>query len=253
METWFDRLKAALDHKQRAVLATVISGSAYVSNKIVIYEDKTTYGTLGSYMLDNLVMVDAMQTIWRNDAHLHTYSLVDEDSAQQHFEVFIEGYAPSSDLLIIGASHIAIALTTFAKQLYYQVTIIDPRAAFAAHDRFSHADEILVAWPDVVFRQRELTPATAIVILTHDPKIDDPALQVALTHPVGYIGVLGGRKTNIQRYERLKRAGMTDAQLQRIHAPVGLAIGATTPEEIALAIMAEIIAVRHRASNGNDK
>ncbi len=100
METWFDRLKAALDHKQRAVLATVISGSAYVSNKIVIYEDKTTYGTLGSYMLDNLVMVDAMQTIWRNDAHLHTYSLVDEDSAQQHFEVFIEGYATIRLLLL---------------------------------------------------------------------------------------------------------------------------------------------------------
>jgi xanthine dehydrogenase accessory factor len=179
--------------------------------------------------------------------------LISPNSAQQDFEVFIEGYAPPPELLIVGASHIAIILATFAKQLYYQVTIIDPRAAFATGDRFPHADEILVAWPDVVFKERELTPATAIVILTHDPKIDDPALQVALTQPVGYIGVLSSRKNNVQRYERLKHAGMTDEQLQRIHSPVGLAIGATTPEEIALAIIAEIIAVRHGVGNSHDK
>src|SRR5260370_4302688 len=249
METWLERLKAALDQKQRIVLATVIRGHAYIGNKMMVYADKTTYGTLGSHTLDHLVMGDAIQTIWRSDAHLHTYSLIGPNSAQQDFEVFIEGYAPSPELLIIGASHIAIVLTTFAKQLYYQVTIIDPLAAFATRDRFLDADEILVAWPDDVFKERELTPATAIVILTHDPEIDDPALQVALTHPVVYIGVLVGRKTNMQRYERLKRAGMTDEQLQRIHAPVGLAIGAVTPEEIALAIMAEIIAVRRGVGN----
>ncbi len=250
METWFERLKAALDQKQRMALATVIRGPVYIGNKMIVYADKTTYGTLGSHTLDDLVMGDAIQTLWRSDAHLHTYSLIGSDSTQQHIEVFIEGYAPPPELLIVGASHIAIALTTFARQLSYQVTIIDPRAAFATRDRFPHADEILVTWPDTILRQRELTPATAIVILTHDPKIDDPALQIALTHPVGYIGVLGGRKTNMQRYARLKQAGMTDEQLQRIHAPVGLAIGATTPEEIALAIMAEIIAVRRGVKNG---
>lgn len=250
METWFEILKAALDQKQRIALATVIHGPMYVGNKMVICVDKTTYGTLGSCTLDQLVIGDAMQTVWRSDARLHAYSLLSSDSIYIHFEVFIEGYAPPPELLIIGANHIAIALTTFAKQLSYQVTIIDPRAAFATRERFPHADEILIAWPDSIFRQRELTPATAVVILTHDPKIDDLALQIALTHPVGYIGVLGSRATNMKRYERLKHAGITDEQFQRVHAPVGLAIGATTPEEIALAIMAEIIAVRHSVING---
>src|SRR5690242_19963652 len=178
METWFERLKAVLEQKQRIALATVIRGPAYIGNKMIVYADKTTYGTLGSHTLDDLVMGDAMQTIWRSDAHLHTYSLIGSDSTQQQFEVFIEGYAPPPELLIIGASHIAIALTTFARQLSYQVAIIDPRAAFATRERFPHADEILIAWPDIIFRQHELTPATAVVILTHDPKIDDLALQI---------------------------------------------------------------------------
>jgi xanthine dehydrogenase accessory factor len=250
VETWFEILKAALDQKQRIALATVIHGPMYVGNKMIIYVDKTTYGTLGSCMLDQLVIGDAMRTVWQSDAYLHTYSLLNSDSSYMHFEVFIDGYAPPPELLIIGANHIAIALTTFAKQLSYQVTIIDPRAAFATHERFPHADEVLIAWPDSILKQRELTPATAVVILTHDPKIDDPALQIALTHSVGYIGVLGSRKTNIKRYDRLKNAEITDEQFHRIHAPVGLAIGATTPEEIALAIMAEIIAVRRGMRNG---
>ena len=141
--------------------------------------------------------------------------------------------------------HIAIPLTTFAKTLNYHVTIVDARSAFATRERFPNADEIIVEWPDEVLTRLDLNPSTAVAVLTHDPKFDEPTLKVVLAHRVGYIGAIGSRKTSEERAERLKREGITDEQLQHIHGPIGLSIGATSPEEIALAIMAEIVATRH--------
>ncbi|WP_207229592.1 XdhC family protein [Ktedonosporobacter rubrisoli] len=136
-------------------------------------------------------------------------------------------------------------MTTFAKTLNYRVTVIDARSAFATRERFPHADELIVEWPDEVLEKWDLNPSTSVAVLTHDPKFDEPSLRVLLSRQVGYIGAIGSRKTSQERAERLKKQGITDEQLSRIHGPIGLNIGATSPEEVALAIMAEIVATRH--------
>jgi len=148
-------------------------------------------------------------------------------------------------LIIVGAGHIAIPLTVFAKTLNYRVVVIDARAAFATRERFPQADELIVEWPDEVLEKMDLNPSTSVAVLTHDPKFDEPTLKVVLAHQVGYVGAIGSRKTKAERDERLKKQGLSDEQLGRIHGPIGLNIGANNPEETALAIMAEIVATRH--------
>src|SRR6266702_107342 len=165
--------------------------------------------------------------------------------AKLALDVFIEGFPPPPTLIIVGAGHIAIPLTTFAKTLNYRVVVVDARSAFATRERFPHADELIIAWPDEVLEKIGLNPSTSLAVLTHDPKFDEPTLKVALAHRVGYIGAVGSRKTKEERDERLKRQGITEEQIKRIHGPIGLNIGATSPEEMALAIMAEIVATRH--------
>jgi xanthine dehydrogenase accessory factor len=125
------------------------------------------------------------------------------------------------------------------------VVVVDARSAFATRERFPHADELIVAWPDEVLERIGLNPSTSLAVLTHDPKFDEPTLKVALAQQVGYIGAVGSRKTKEERDERLRRQGITDEQIKRIHGPIGLNIGADSPEEMALAIMAEIVATRH--------
>lgn len=167
-------------------------------------------------------------------------SLMDTPTGAAFFDII----EPPARLYIIGGTHISIALTTIARTLGYYVTVIDPRQVFATPERFAHADKLVVAHP-----QRALTPdmidaSTCFAILTHDPKVDDPALKIALNSPARYIGALGSRKTHAARLERLRQAGFTQAQLDRIHAPIGLDIGARTPEEIAVAIAAEMVKVK---------
>ena len=143
----------------------------------------------------------------------------------------------------MGAVHIAAALVTYAHTLGFYTIVIDPRTAFVTSERFPHADELIPRWPDVVFAEAVLDENACVVVLTHDEKIDNPALAMALRSPARYIGALGSRRTHAKRVAALKALGLEDAQIARIHAPVGLDIGARRPEEIALAIMAEIVAV----------
>jgi xanthine dehydrogenase accessory factor len=147
---------------------------------------------------------------------------------------------------MVGGVHIAVALTTIAKTLGYKTIVIDPRRAFGSDERFPHADQLFRAWPDKAFAEIELTPETAVAMLTHDPKIDDPALKVALNSPVFYIGALGSSKTQKARRERLQAMGFGEEQIGRIYGPIGLDINAQNPEEIALAIMAEIVRAHRR-------
>jgi len=158
---------------------------------------------------------------------------------------FVEVVLPKPTLIIVGAVHIAIALTTMAKALGYRVVVIDPRTAFGNHERFPHADQVINEHPRKAFEGLMITRSTAIVTLTHDAKFDDPTLQVALNSPAFYIGALGGQKTRAARRERLTAAGLSESQLNRLHSPIGLDIGTRTPEEIALATMAQIVAVRN--------
>jgi len=160
-----------------------------------------------------------------------------EETAQGR--VFLTVHVPSPQLVITGAVHISQTLAPLGQMLDYDVTIVDPRTAFATPERFPGV-KVLAEWPDAALPPLNVDRYTAFVALTHDPKIDDPALLHALSRDCFYIGALGSRKTHGRRLERLKAEGVSDAALARIHAPIGLAIGAVSPAEIAVAIMAEI-------------
>jgi len=156
-------------------------------------------------------------------------------------KVFLTVHVPPAQLVITGAVHISQALAPIAKLLGYDVTIVDPRTAFASIERFPDV-KVIAEWPDVALPPLGVDRYTAFVALTHDPKIDDPALTHALARDCFYIGALGSKKTHGRRLERLKGEGVSDAALARIHAPIGLDIGAVSPSEIAVAIMGEITA-----------
>lgn len=155
--------------------------------------------------------------------------------------VFLTVHVPSPQLVITGAVHISQALAPIGQMLGYAVTIVDPRTAFASIERFPDV-KVVAEWPDVALPPLNVDRYTAFVALTHDPKIDDPALKHALARDCFYIGALGSRKTHAKRVTRLKEAGLSDADIARIHAPIGLDIGAVSPAEIAVSIMAEITA-----------
>jgi xanthine dehydrogenase accessory factor len=156
-----------------------------------------------------------------------------------HGKVFLTVHVPSPQLVITGAVHISQVLAPIAKLLDYEVTIVDPRTAFASAERFPDV-KVVADWPDVALPPLKVDEYTAFVAVTHDPKIDDPALMHAIERGCFYIGALGSRKTHAKRLARLKEAGVRDADLSRIHAPIGLDIGAVSPAEIAISIMAEI-------------
>jgi xanthine dehydrogenase accessory factor len=153
--------------------------------------------------------------------------------------VFLTVYVPAAQLIAIGAVHISQALAPIAALLGYDVTIVDPRTAFATPERFPDV-KVIAEWPDTALPPLNVDRYTAFVALTHDPKIDDPALLHALSRDCFYIGALGSRKTHARRLDRLRQQGVSEADLARIHAPIGLDIGAVSPAEIALAIMAQI-------------
>ena len=160
-----------------------------------------------------------------------------EDAAEGR--VFLTVYVPAPQLVITGAVHISQVLAPIAKLLGYDVAIVDPRTAFASVERFPDV-RVIAEWPDQALPPLGIDRYTAFVALTHDPKIDDPALIHALSRDCFYIGALGSRKTHARRVDRLKQQGLTEADISRIHAPIGLDIGAVSPAEIAVAIMAQI-------------
>ncbi len=156
-------------------------------------------------------------------------------------KLFLNVYAPTAKLVIIGAVHISQALAPLARSLDYDVAIVDPRTAFASPERFPDV-KLIAEWPDTALPPLNVDHYTAFVAVTHDPKIDDPALLHAFAKDCFYIGALGSRKTHAKRLERLRAQGASEADLTRIHAPIGLDIGAVSPAEIAVSIMAEITA-----------
>ncbi len=159
--------------------------------------------------------------------------------------IFIDYLEVAPTLILVGGVHVAITLAAMAKMLDFSVIVVDPRRAFGSQERFSNVDDLIQEWPQKAFENIELTADMAVALLTHDPKIDDPALKILLNSPIFYIGALGSQKTHTRRKERLKKMGFDQDIISRIHAPIGLDIGADSPEEIALAILAEIVASRH--------
>lgn len=240
----YEELKSRLVQEKGMALATLVTGPAHVGAKLLVLPDKSTRGSLGDAALEALVIADAARAIWSGSAQTRAYS-IESEAGRQSYEVFIEGFPPPPRLIIVGAGHIAIPLTTFAKTLNYRVVVVDARASFATRARFPHADELVVEWPDTYLEKADLNPSTAVAVLTHDPKFDEPTLKVVLNHEVGYVGAIGSRKTGEERNERLLRQGLSAEQIARIHGPIGLNLGGKSPEEMALAIMAEIVAVHY--------
>lgn len=215
---------------------TVIRGpEAMLGQKLTIARDGRVVGSLGPE-LDALARAaeKELQTSRR-------VTLTDE------VEVFIDVVRPAPTLIMVGGVHIAIALAQYAKVLGYRTIVVDPRRAFGSEARFPHVDRLIQAWPKKAFAEIDLTPETAVALLTHDPKIDDPALAVVLEKPVFYIGALGSSKTHAKRVARLQEKGIAAAKIARIQGPIGLDIGAVTPEEIALSVMAEIVSAFRNA------
>ena len=165
-------------------------------------------------------------------------------------QVFLEVFAPLPTLVIVGAVHAAVPLTDFAQRVGFRVQIVDPRGTFATRERFPTADELTPAWPQDALRAEELGSQHFVVVLSHDPKFDLPALTIALRSRAAYIGLIGARTTQAGRRRALREAGFSQADLARIHGPVGLDLGGREPAEIALAVLAEVVAVRHGRTGG---
>ncbi|MEZ4768617.1 MAG: XdhC/CoxI family protein [Caldilineales bacterium] len=234
-EPVFASLVERLEANKPLAIVTALDGPA---GKLLVAPDGQTVGPLdlGSH---TAAAVSAAQEKL-NSGRGGTVQLSDGRT------VFVEVYPKVARLIIVGAVHIAVPLIDLARTLGYYTIIVDPRQAFATRERFPRADEIVNGWPEDVLPGMELDDSAHIVVLTHDPKIDDPAMQASLPSAARYVGALGSRRTNQQRRERLLAAGISQETLARLHAPIGLPLGGRSPEEIALSILAEIVQVRNK-------
>ncbi len=231
----YPTLKTCLDENRLAAVATIIAGKG-LGNKILVWPDGRTLGSLGLAALDADVVNWAREQMRVQETGWRSFGAVD---------VFMDVLPPPSRMIIIGAVHIAIPLVTLAKTLGYHTIVIDPREAFATQKRFPHVDELITEWPADALEKMRPDESTYVVVISHDEKLDNPALAVALASPARYVGVLGTRKNLGKRFAALRDLGVTDEQLARLHAPIGMRLGAVSPEEIALSILAAMVAAKH--------
>lgn len=223
-------------------LATVVSGAAPLGARRVVLADRTS-GSLGDEGLDAAVTDDARGLLAQGATGSGRYGPHGE-RRMQDVTVFVQTYAPAPRMLVFGAIDHAAATARIGSFLGYRVTVCDARPAFATRERFPTADEVVRAWPHTYLESTAVDARTVVCVLTHDPKFDVPLLAAALRTPAAYIGVMGSRRTHADRIARLRAAGVDEAGLARLASPVGLDLGARTPEETAVSIAAEII--QHR-------
>lgn len=224
-----------------AAVATLLTGDR-AGLRLTVLEDGTA-GSLGLDLLDHNVEREARGFLDDGVSRIRSYGAGGEVMGDG-IDVLIQAFQSSPELLIYGAIDYSVALARLAGELGYRVTICDARRPFAEGKRFSEVAEVVVDWPDRDLARRELGPRDAVLVFTHDPKFDQPALTGALATGAGYIGALGSRRTQEDRFERLREAGVEESGLARLRAPCGLDLGARTPEETAISILAEIVAVR---------
>ena len=252
MSSIYEALSAALRAERPAALMEIIEGPDDRLGAKMLYlaaegpgPEGEILGSLGDPDLDRVVARDAEGELASGLTASRHYGLRGE-ARERDLTVFIESFAPPPRMIIFGAVDFTAALAKVGKVLGYRVTVCDARPVFATRSRFPMADEVVVSWPDRHLAEvgPSLGPRDAVCVLTHDPKFDVPAIVSALATKAGYIGAMGSRKTHGNRLERLRDAGVDDAGLDRVMAPIGLDIGARTPEETAVSICAEIIARR---------
>ena len=246
----YDELRDRIRAEEPVALATVIDGPARGA-KLLVAPDGVVDGTLGDPDLDRVVGRDAQAELEAARSGVRHYGPQGQTTPEDLedspvIRVFVESYAPPPQMWIFGAVDFTAALAKVAKVLGYRVTVCDAREIFATRRRFPMADEVVVSWPGPLFERRgdSLGPRDAVCVLTHDNKFDVPAVRAALATSVGYIGVMGSRTTHEKRLQRLLEAGVAPSDLDRLMSPIGLDLGARTPEETAISICAEIIARR---------
>lgn len=233
-----------LQTEASGAVVTVVGGpQSLVGQKVYVSPDGEQFGAIDGASDEEIASL-ANRALESGQPMRHTLSALPGD-----LELFVDTVLPSPTMLIIGGAHIAIALASIARTVGYRTILIDPRRAFGNVERFPHVDRLIQAWPDEALRDITLTHTTAVATLTHDPKIDDTALIAVLSGPAFYVGALGSSATHERRRSRLMEAGVAPELVERIRSPIGLDINSQTPEEIAVAIMAEIIAARRGAKN----
>jgi xanthine dehydrogenase accessory factor len=229
----------------RAALVTVVrspGSSPAVGSKLLISADGAREGSLGDSGLDDRAAAMAEELMWAERSELRE---------EGELGLFVDVTHPAPRLIIFGAVDYAGALCRLARACSWRPYVVDPRSQFATAERFPDAEEVVVGWPgDAFAKLGGIDRATYIAILTHDPKLDDAALEIALRSPAAYIGAMGSRRAQEKRRERLTALGVTDEEQARLAAPIGLDLGATTSEETALSIMAEVVAVRQGRGGG---
>ncbi len=227
---------------RRAAMVTALEGAPRNGAKLLVALDADPQGTLGSEQLDATALALAADALWSERSRLHEVAGA---------LLFVDVVAPPPRLIVVGAVDFAQALSAVAALSGWRSFVVDPRARFATRERFPAAEDVIVAWPSEAFtRLAPLDRATAVAVLTHDPKLDDDALGAALASGAGYVGAMGSRRAQARRRERLLAAGVDARELDRVHAPIGLDLGALSSAETALSIMGEIVAVRHGRDGG---
>ena len=234
----FKSLRSTFVEEQPAVLVTIVKGADEIlGREMLVRDDGTVAGSLRDDLNEQALGL-AKETLAGGQSRR---GMLNADT-----EVFMEVILPPPTLIAVGGVHITIALMALAKTLGYRTVVVDPRSAFGNETRFPNVDQLIPLWPDQAFQKIPITRSTAIAMLTHDPKLDDSALKIALPSQAFYVGALGSKTTQAKRRQRLLDEGLTEEQLNRLHGPIGLEIGAGTPEEIAISIMAEIVAARNK-------
>jgi xanthine dehydrogenase accessory factor len=229
----YERLRAAIIRERPTAVATVIQGpDAHLGRKLLLLDDGTAAGSISDAAL--------------SAARAAMAEGVSRRVSIEGAEIFVDVQLPPPRLVIVGGVHIAIALVALAKTLGFRTILVEPREAFGNATRFPHVDRIVSAWPDRALEELDIDASTAVAVLTHDPKLDDPALSTALQSRAFYVGALGSRRTQEKRHARLREAGVSEEALSRLYAPIGLDLGGRSPEEIALSIMAQIVAARNK-------
>jgi len=235
-----EAIEGLLSAERLGAVTTVVEGPQLGTKAVIDFDEGYVAGELPAEVAAD-VLTDARELMEHEQNRTLSYG---------DTEVFIETVAPPPHLVVFGAVHIAQPLSTMARQLGFHVTVSDARAAFTTDERFPDADRVLVGWPDDLKDEIELDRRTYVVLLSHDARFEDPVLPWVLASPVKYVGAMGSRKTSAARVEKLQGLGYSEDQIARIHGPVGLDIGAETPAETAISILAEIIQVRYGSGTG---
>ncbi len=239
----YQKIKENIEREEMLARVIVVHApeGVEIGAEMLVYPDGRSEGTLGAADLDQGAITQAVGLMERTGSK--TFPV---ETSAGAYEVFVDVFPPPPTLMVFGAVHIAIPLVKMAKEAGFRTRVIDGRQKFLTKERFPEADELIEAWPDeIVEHNVKIDGNTYIVILTHDEKFDGPALEVSLPSLARYIGAIGSKTTTANRNERLRSEGYSEEQIARIHGPIGFQIGAREPAEIAISIMAEIIAVKY--------